>query len=1177
MMRIARIILGLWLLGQWLGWADPSPPKVALGHLGLASKAANETLADLITAQVSSDSRIALVERRSLELALRETELNLAGISRSSEVIRVGQLLPVDWFVLGSTTPIAGTNALLIRLVNAKTGVIQNVAVFKEMPQLELLGIAIAKYILATDWQAQTPPVRLAIGSILDVGINNRFQDFGLRLRAQLPLRLRGRVVFLERDAMSGLLNEIRLDAASLTQRNLASVPQYGALWMVDAVYQSYEVNGMEVELALRMEKINGGCAREILRGKPDDELFNQIGAAIQRAIANPDLQSATSVSANRQAEIISLLTRGRSLVRLGLTLNRHLGIYPDQIIIPNQSDPTRMEMSLAEARQAFEAVLILDPDNCDAKFYLAACLTAGKAIRNNRIGFEVATDSQMEKARSYYREVIGSGNTNWVELGRLSLARTYSQQKRRIEAFTLFVRCEQETTNRQIAEECRVQARDLAQFMREHEEEYPFAQSVLCLEHLYYQDMDAAHCGTVKTLSEILGPVHTLSLSPYVWFQASRDSTTRESHRDYLDKNIMPLVKQKYPTLWPYVTLGNLLDCSDPHDPAVGLMLEQLAICETNATAVRHPEVFFGRLIPSDAENVLLRKSNQISIYDWLFATSNDVAVIRFAQARQHAAGAGLAEPLTAAAKVTLAYAHMRLDEWSNALEVLNSITNQSIPLSSLAHQIDTQTGRSAGPGPWASTGSHFDAVLARNQCRRALGQSNLEPAVINPAEWLQMDCQEKVRLACARMNEQRWETALAILQSIQQRTVLTSGGGPWGDAYAPALPVLLIEECRRQLRQPATVDPVRFEFGKPLLESDGNVNMYVENGTAWVAQPQELIATRDFAKAAWKCALAPDSINTPITSICRNADTVWVATSGDGLFEFDLRANSYRQFRVKDGLLLDTICCLLPQGDTLWIGYGEAGKESAPGGLGKLDIPRHLFSALTPALLANQPVSDLGPLGKERISPEYLGRKSIFAMCPGSPGKLWLAGRYLLQYSITANDWACLPLENLSSLAFDATRERLVAGMIDPTFGSPGPGNGGLARVNQNSKNLEDCVRVDHDLPVLDVSALAAEGNIAWVGGNGYLAVVDMNSWKIIKVAYASFRYIHQIQLAGDFAWIRVGPAVQPVGNYGNHQSGAVHEGLYRFPRSLEKAAGQTSAPATAAAPKTEVPMTK
>ena len=115
----------------------PEPPldpshrvRLAIGWLGLPDEARNGQVADLLTAELSRAKGLELVDRQSLGTVLRELELNLSGVTRAKDAVRVGKLLHAEWFLLGSTVPAGGSNAVIARIVDARTGVMRDVGVF---------------------------------------------------------------------------------------------------------------------------------------------------------------------------------------------------------------------------------------------------------------------------------------------------------------------------------------------------------------------------------------------------------------------------------------------------------------------------------------------------------------------------------------------------------------------------------------------------------------------------------------------------------------------------------------------------------------------------------------------------------------------------------------------------------------------------------------------------------------------------------------------------------------------------------------------------------------------------------------------------------------------------------------------------------------------------------------
>src|SRR5436190_1366188 len=97
--------------------------RLAIGTFGLTAEKRDGELADLIAAHLSSAPQFELVERRELNAVLKEASLGLSGIVRAKDVVRLGALLRVDQFLLGTSFSISGTNRIIIRLVDARTGV----------------------------------------------------------------------------------------------------------------------------------------------------------------------------------------------------------------------------------------------------------------------------------------------------------------------------------------------------------------------------------------------------------------------------------------------------------------------------------------------------------------------------------------------------------------------------------------------------------------------------------------------------------------------------------------------------------------------------------------------------------------------------------------------------------------------------------------------------------------------------------------------------------------------------------------------------------------------------------------------------------------------------------------------------------------------------------------------
>src|SRR6185312_5906877 len=98
------------------------PVRLAIGSLGFNRDSENESVQDLVLAQLTGASGLELVERQSLERVLGELSLSMSGLVRARDALRAGKLLKADWFLLGSPVKVSGTNSVVLRLVDARTG-----------------------------------------------------------------------------------------------------------------------------------------------------------------------------------------------------------------------------------------------------------------------------------------------------------------------------------------------------------------------------------------------------------------------------------------------------------------------------------------------------------------------------------------------------------------------------------------------------------------------------------------------------------------------------------------------------------------------------------------------------------------------------------------------------------------------------------------------------------------------------------------------------------------------------------------------------------------------------------------------------------------------------------------------------------------------------------------------
>ena len=367
------------------------PVRLAIGSLGFPDAEQNRRVQDLVLAQLTAAPGVELVERQSLESVLSELNLSMSGLVRAKDAVRVGKLLKVDWFLLGTGAQIAGTNSIVLRIVDARTGIMRDAGVFDAEKPVTEVSSAIAAFARESRRNAAAPKPRvfLAVGAFQDLSMNTRQLAFPGQLRSYLMAAYRGSgVTLLEREAVNTLLQEVQLDLAGLTEGGGTNAPQamQSAYWLVDGAYQSYETTNFQVELILNVTRMFSRYQRMAFRGSPDETLFRQVKSAI-------DLQMKTNgtipwPTRNSEAHVQMLI--GKDLAHLDSAALT----WPESYQELDAAEAARRRYNAEEATRAFEAALLLEPTNRETKLCLAACL--------RRLSF-----GHMEEARNYYRQII--------------------------------------------------------------------------------------------------------------------------------------------------------------------------------------------------------------------------------------------------------------------------------------------------------------------------------------------------------------------------------------------------------------------------------------------------------------------------------------------------------------------------------------------------------------------------------------------------------------------------------------------------------------------------------------------------------------------------------------------------------------------------------------------------
>lgn len=1024
----------------------PLPPsrvvRLAIGGLGFPDDHQNQLLGDLLTAQLAGAKGLELVDRQSLGKVLRELELNLSGLVRPKDAVRVGKLLRAEWFLLGTSATIGGTNSILVaRVVDARTGIMRDVGVFSPAKAAPALAAELAGFVRRTREGASgaKPRTFLGVGTLTDVGLNRRQEEFPQQLRAYLTQAYQAsEVTLLERDQVSTLLQEVHLDLAGLTDGATTNAPQpmQSAFWLVNGFYQSFGSSGEEVELVLQLNRAFGGSTNFSLHGLPEAPFFQRVKAAIDTTMAQA---SPTLLAPSWISELRHQLAMGEQLWRTA-TGGVELGFFEMQRLPDlREQDYTKRRGYLTEAARAFETALLLEPDNGEARFYLSACFCEES--------FGRYADGVAE-----LRSLAGSSaKGEWPQRARVALGYLYGvglQDER--EAARWFTEAATHARNARVAATWQGMAqlhlsRAAQKEASDRGDADTNATSRAALEDKLLGGIESSH-------NVLKGHGGGIDASYGVAAFVGSYGTNRAAAARHLVE-LLPTLKQKYPDMVPHL-LGSVL--SFQPDTNTVLLAEFRA---SVAGCVEHPEQVLGC---QKYFNYLL-----YGPYDWCLA-------------------------------------------------------QKLYPLA-------------------------LDLVEAKRQA--ALRQPEIK-----------FTGQDKVRLAFIYLRQEDWRHALSVFEELGDTAVVMEADGPWGKWGKPFLPDRQGALCREKLGLPQPANAGLFALDKACLCLHTPSSFTAAPDGLWVGIGAKLLQL-GFDLHTNKVVSLPISgyqaWSGGIKTVCVGPEKVWVGTAQEGLVEYNKASGQCRQLTDKHGLLLNDISALYLQNNTLWIGYGN----HSAGGLGTLDLATGHISGFTPKLPAN-------PLAGASADPlDGPPRHAVSGLTLGLPGELWMlvSERGLCRYRIPQNTWDTVVFRNgVSAKCFGVYGDRLLAGLsvnqirllienerragdtnapgrterivtdeeeaqwwADPALRRRIRGSivGNVPfradlRVRSLTEERWQPLSETCALP-LPPEVMEIVGSDLWLGGPGYIAVVDLTQKKLRARCSVAANSVERLQVAGGYLW--------------------------------------------------------
>ena len=374
----------------------------------------------------------------------------------------------------------------------------------------------------------------------------------------------------------------------------------------------------------------------------------------------------------------------------------------------------------------------------------------------------------------------------------------------------------------------------------------------------------------------------------------------------------------------------------------------------------------------------------------------------------------------------------------------------------------------------------------------------------------------EDDIALGFAYMKVERWKEALEIFDGFGRTPVLMTTDGPWGNRWQPVLTSEQAAYCREKLGLPVMREPGEFLMGRtPVALCDCSTFAADETGL-WVATGNQLLRL-DFELKTNLVVNLPKDADNAITTLDIGKDNIWIGTEGNGLIEIDKASKQCRRLTVEDGLMMNEICSTRLSGDALWIGYGykftpEWGSREPEGGIGFMNLSSHQFVSFT------LPLKD-SPVVEYQTPANQPPRNTVTAIAAGISRDIWFfrEGASLRRYQSESNTWGEFPVSSGCCLA--ANSEQLYCGHFD-YFPSKRSGSFGVDVVNLHNDGCRP-LKITGPFPANSVSALALAGNDLWVGGMGYIALIDPNHDQLKNFAFIQAPSVAKIQIAGGYVW--------------------------------------------------------
>jgi hypothetical protein len=650
--------------------------RLAIGGLGLANDDQNGRLSDLLTADLQKAKGVEVVERQALDKVLREIEMSRSAMVRSKDAIRAGKLLRADWFLLGTRMSTNKANSIVVRVVDARTGIFRDTTVISTSEGLQTAAKELAEFVVRcrSDATKGYTSVYLALGELEDVSLNNRLADLPAQLRAYLTAAYRGgNIRMLERDHVETLLREINLDMAGLTEFDPAKggAVMQTAFWLLEGDYQAMEGAKPEAEFLMKVRRIYAYQTRATVRQAYGESFFLEVKRSLDKIM-----------SERREVILPTLVSESRAHFSRGKELAPVKEFY--EVNTPEELTPLtiRQRRKMEEAIRAFQTVMLLEPTNREAMVRLGICYCKPGIDR-------------MEEGRNLFWSVMEQPiDDAWrgAAMRRLAATFDYVDGAEKLEWFS---RAEKQTSIPALRDYYHTHAEDgrtrLTQGQASPTQRNDAAEKKL------YESIRASY----TVLTQFVGTVQSsVGIAGYVYSATPDPAQSGEALA-----GLMPRLMAEFPSLAPHLAAESVEYQRQKNSPLIAEFRRQLDWCRRNPEKLFAPGQFWGLA--------------KYGAYRWSIERDGSELAVEVLEGLREAAQRTNAIQFDDRDKIAIAYAYKATGRWQEALATFESYSNLPVMISS--------------DGPW---GKGFHPVVTSREvaiCREKLGL----PVIRDPREF--------------------------------------------------------------------------------------------------------------------------------------------------------------------------------------------------------------------------------------------------------------------------------------------------------------------------------------------------------------------------------------------------------------------------------------------------------